>query len=61
VSLLPARWQQAIYRVALDRGYEEMVIGRFVVGPVLRLLDTAVTAEKRWIRWLSGEPVGGER
>ena len=61
VSVLPPTWQRAAYRVALERGYEEMLIGRFVVGPVLRLLDRAATAEKRWIRWLSGDTTGGRR
>jgi len=61
VSLLPASWQQAIYRVALERGYEEMLIGRLVVGPVLRLLDRAAIAEKRWNRWLSGDSSRGSR
>lgn len=61
ISALPASWQRLVYRVALDRGYEEMAVSRFVVGPVLRLLDRAAAAEKRWIRWLGGESAGGGR
>jgi len=61
VSALPAAWQRALYRVALDRGYEEMAVSRIVVGPVLRLLDRAAAAEKRWIAWLGGESPGGRR
>ncbi|MFM7109462.1 MAG: proton-conducting transporter membrane subunit [Planctomycetaceae bacterium] len=61
VSVLPEAWQRALYRVALDRGYEEMVVSRFVVGPVLRLLDRAAAVETRWIRWLGGDSPGGRR
>jgi len=38
-----------------------MAVSRFVVGPVLRLLDRAAAAEKRWITWLGGESPGGRR
>jgi len=61
VTALPAAWQHALYRVALDRGYEEMVVSRLVVRPVLRLLDRAAAAESRWIAWLGGESLGGRR
>jgi hypothetical protein len=50
-----------VYRVALDSGYEEMVVSRLVVRPVLRLLDRAAAAESRWIAWLGGESPGGRR
>jgi NADH-quinone oxidoreductase subunit L len=61
VTALPAAWQHALYRVALDRGYEEMVVSRLVIRPVLQLLDRAAVAEKRWIAWLGGESPGGRR
>jgi NAD(P)H-quinone oxidoreductase subunit 5 len=61
ISALPATWQRALYRIALDRGYEEMAVSRIVVGPVLRLLDRAAAAENRWIRWLGGDSAGGRR
>ena len=61
VSALPDAWQRALYRVALDRGYEETVVSRLVVGPVLRVLDRAAVLEQRWIRWLGGELPGGRR
>lgn len=57
-SLLPARWQAAVYRIALDRGYDEMLVGRLVTGPVRRLLELASGLEQRWIGWLSGETRG---
>jgi NADH-quinone oxidoreductase subunit L len=59
ISLLPERWQRAIYRVALDRGYEEMAVGRFVVEPLTALVDRAVAPERRWLAWVSGETRGG--
>lgn len=61
ISLLPERWRQAIYRIALDRGYEEMAVGRLVVGPFLELLERAADAERRWLAWVSGESRGGRR
>ncbi|MBU6276646.1 MAG: oxidoreductase [Planctomycetes bacterium] len=60
VSLLPAPWQHAVYRIALERGYEEMVIARLVSTP-LRLLERAAVAERRWIAWLGGESGDGGR
>jgi NADH-quinone oxidoreductase subunit L len=58
---LPARWEAALYRIAIERGYEEMVVGDFVVRPIHRLLERAATAERRWIDWLAGDRVGGRR
>jgi NADH-quinone oxidoreductase subunit L len=59
IDLLPRAWQRAIYRIAIDRGYEEMLMGRFVVGPVMRLLDRAAATERRWITWVGGDVPGG--
>jgi len=47
--------QATLYRIALDRGFEEMAVGRLVVGPAWRLLDRIAAAERRWIRWLGRE------
>ena len=52
VRLLPESAQRWLYRVALDRGFEEMVLSRFVVGPVWRFLERIGEAELRWIDWL---------
>ena len=52
VRLLPEGMQTWLYRVALDRGFEEMVLSRFVVGPVWRLLERLGEAELDWIDWL---------
>lgn len=61
IGMLPVAWQRALYRVALDRGYEEMAVGRFVVAPVLRFLEGVAEAERRWIDRIGGEHPGGRR
>ncbi|MEX0669854.1 MAG: proton-conducting transporter membrane subunit [Pirellulales bacterium] len=55
ISILPQAWQTHLYRIALDRGYEEMAVSRFVAGPIVRLLERAAALEKAWIAWLAGE------
>lgn len=61
VRLLPDRWQAAIYRIALERGFEDMVVGRLFVAPIRWLFERAAALERRWITWLSGESVGDRR
>ena len=56
--LLPERVQLALYRVALDRGFEQMFVGRAVVAPFMRLLELAAGMERRWLRLLGGD--GGQ-
>jgi len=60
-SWLPARWEAALYRIAIERGYEEMLVGDLVVRPIHRLLERAAAAERRWIEWLAGDRAGGRR
>ena len=52
LSWLPAGAQAAAYRIALERGYEEMAVTKFVVGPALRLLERLAAAERAWVTWL---------
>ena len=52
VSLLPEAGQAALYRVALERGYEEMAVMRLVVEPFRRVLTRIDAAERAWIDWL---------
>ncbi|GDX97535.1 oxidoreductase [Planctomycetia bacterium] len=61
LDLLPVRARAAAYRIALERGYEEMVVDRLVIGPLRRLLERAAAAETRWTAWLAGERRGGRR
>ncbi len=53
--LLPVGWQQGLYRVSLERGFEEMAAMRFVIGPVWRLLERVAAAEQAWIDWLGAK------
>jgi NAD(P)H-quinone oxidoreductase subunit 5 len=59
--LLPTSWQTTLYRIALDRGFEEMFVGRFVTGPVQTALRRAAAAEVAWVNWLAGERSGRRR
>lgn len=54
--LLPASWRSFFYRVALERGYEEMFVIRWVVMPIRRALETANRGETAWSDWLAGRP-----
>ena len=49
---LPASWQAALYRVALERGYEEMAVARLVVEPFRRLVERLDALERSWTDWL---------
>jgi NADH-quinone oxidoreductase subunit L len=57
VAWLPARAQAAIYRIALERGFEEMAVMQ-VVGPIVRLLERLAAAERAWVAWLGGKRHG---
>lgn len=61
IRALPPAWQRAVYRVALDRGYEETLVARWIVRPVLGLLERADAAERAWIARLGGDEPGGRR
>lgn len=61
IGLLPERWQVWLYRIALDRGFEEMAVGRFMVAPVMAALRRAAALEDAWIAWLAGERGGRPR
>jgi NAD(P)H-quinone oxidoreductase subunit 5 len=51
LSWLPARAQAALYRIALERGFEEQAV-MWVVGPIVRLLERLAAAERAWVAWL---------
>jgi NAD(P)H-quinone oxidoreductase subunit 5 len=61
VRLLPARARTALYHVALERGYEEALVQRLGVGPVLGALRAAARGERRVVGWLSGDGRGTGR
>ncbi|MFM8578218.1 MAG: proton-conducting transporter membrane subunit [Planctomycetaceae bacterium] len=55
LSLLPVRFGRWLYRVALERGFEEMLVRRWFVDPVLRVLEAAWHSEQRITGFLSRE------
>jgi len=54
-SLLPTAVQAKLYRIALDRGFEEMAMGRLFVTPFRQLLEAAAALERRWLALLGGD------
>lgn len=55
VRLLPEPARAFLYRVALERGYEEMAVDRLVIQPVLAVLETAARMERGFVAWLAGQ------
>ena len=53
--LLPKRWQHWLYRFALERGYLDASLDRFVVAPLLSLASYLDRLERRWCGWLARE------
>ena len=57
--LLPAAARSWLYRFAIERGYLDALIERYLVGPFLGALRAADAAERRWVRRLGeGEALG---
>ena len=54
VRLLPAGMRTAAYRTALDRGFEDAWVGRFVLAPVLAGLRAAARFERAIVARLGG-------
>jgi len=54
VRLLPRNLSRHLYHLALERGFEETVVSRFVVRPLLAALMAADRAERRWVVVLGG-------
>ena len=54
VRLLPRNLSRHLYHLALERGFEETVVSRFVVRPLLSALMAADRAERRWVAVLGG-------
>jgi NAD(P)H-quinone oxidoreductase subunit 5 len=54
VRLLPRNLSRHLYHLALERGFEETVVSRFVVRPLLAALMAADRAERRWVAVLGG-------
>jgi len=54
LRLLPAGLQATLYRIALDRGFEDAWVGRYLVAPVVRALEAAADFERRLVARLGG-------
>jgi len=55
---LPPAAQAWLYRVSLERGFEEMAVMRLIVSPSWRLLQRVAAAEQAWTAWLGGDGPG---
>jgi NAD(P)H-quinone oxidoreductase subunit 5 len=56
VRLTPGRWRGWLYRFALERGYLDVLIVRFVVHPFVSLFRWFDAAERRWTNRLNAVP-----
>jgi NAD(P)H-quinone oxidoreductase subunit 5 len=54
LHLLPERISRWLYRVAIERGFEESVVSRVVVRPLLGAIEWANAREREWVGWLGG-------
>ena len=54
LRLLPDRFGRCLYRIALERGFEDAAVQRFVIRPVLALLEGAQAAETRLVELAGG-------
>ncbi|MFM7411753.1 MAG: proton-conducting transporter membrane subunit [Planctomycetota bacterium] len=54
VRLLPTGLGRHLYHLALERGFEEAIVLRAVVRPLLAALAAADAFERRWVRLLGG-------
>jgi NAD(P)H-quinone oxidoreductase subunit 5 len=61
VRLLPPGVERHLYHLALERGFEETIVSRLVVRPLLSMLVAADRAERRWIERLGGGRGDGGR
>ena len=50
------RWSDWTYRFALERGYLDSLLDRFVIGPFVRFFQRCDALERQWSSLLSGSP-----
>ena len=55
LRLLPGRLSRMLYHVALERGYEESVVSRMAVRPLVVAIEWADARERAWVAFLGGE------
>jgi NADH:ubiquinone oxidoreductase subunit 5 (subunit L)/multisubunit Na+/H+ antiporter MnhA subunit len=61
VRLLPRGFERHLYHLALERGFEETLVARLIVRPLLAVLMAADRGERRWIERLGGGHGAGGR
>lgn len=54
-KLVPPRIQRWVYLAAIERGFLDEVLDRFVVRPFVVSFSTFNALEKRWMHWLCGD------
>ena len=54
LAWLPAAWESRLYRLAIDRGYFDILLSDYVAEPILRMLRTCDSLERRWTNYLAG-------
>jgi NAD(P)H-quinone oxidoreductase subunit 5 len=54
LRLASARFRTWLYRFALERGYLDLFLSRFLVGPFVKMFRTFDGLERRWTDFLAG-------
>ncbi|HBB73676.1 MAG TPA: hypothetical protein DC048_04405 [Planctomycetaceae bacterium] len=54
VRRLPVRVQETLYRVAFERGFEDALVGRWLLGSVVAGIEAAAALERLVVRRLGG-------
>jgi NAD(P)H-quinone oxidoreductase subunit 5 len=57
--IVPPAAERWLYRLALERGYLDGLLDRYVVSPLLRLLARLDRLERRWCTWVAGRSRDG--
>jgi NAD(P)H-quinone oxidoreductase subunit 5 len=58
--MFPEAVKWRLYRFALEKGYVDSILDRFVVVPFVRVMKSLDTLEARWCRFLGGSRKGSE-
>jgi NAD(P)H-quinone oxidoreductase subunit 5 len=53
--ILPERVRESLYRLALERGYFDVALDQYLIGPFLAAFQTFDRWERAWTDWLAGD------
>ncbi len=53
--ILPAGVRESLYRLALERGYFDIALDQYLIGPFLAAFRTFDRWERAWTDWLAGD------